>query len=69
MKLGIVADWYRKLGEGLGLLEVERSERSEEEIRRALIAVDEMAKFQVELRKKGVTPALMRRWINEDRRA
>lgn len=67
------ADLYRSVGERLGLLahgeQSAAKGRSEADIRDALLAVEEIRRFQLEMRKKGVSRAEVRRWINEGRRA
>lgn len=66
-----LGDIFRRVGEGLGLLHDERPKprvRSEADIRDAKLALEELRRFQLEMRKKGVTRAEVRRWINEDRR-
>lgn len=72
MFMTILGDFFRRVGEGLGLFQEEvpkRPARSGADIRDAKLALEELRRFQLEMRKKGVTRAEVRRWINEDRRA
>lgn len=73
MKTGLIADLYRKLGEGLGLLEpssrdAETTGRTEAQIREGLIALEGLRQWQLQMRKDGVTRKEVTRWIREDRR-
>lgn len=71
MKTSLLAHLYRKLGEGLGLLEDDQGRalsRSDDDVRAALLAVERLRQFQLKMRKAGVTRKDVRRWINEDRR-
>ena len=72
-KASFVATLYRRLGESMGFVEpvVQGSQgargRSEEEVRDALLAVEEMGRFQRSLGRKGAKRNDVRRWINEGR--
>jgi hypothetical protein len=71
MKTGLFVHLYRKLGEGLGLLEDRQdadAARSDDDVREALLAVEKLRQFQLKMRKAGVTRKDVRRWINEGRR-
>ena len=71
MKTSLLAHLYRKIGEGLGLLEGDQERtaaRSEDDVRDALLAVDRLRQFQLKIGKEGVTREDVRRWINEGRR-
>lgn len=80
-KPSFVVALYQRVGDWLGVSGALESgtdsqayvgqpmvERSEEDVRAGLAAIGELAKFQLRLRKAGVTPDEVENWINEDRR-
>jgi len=71
MKTSLLAELYRKLGEGLGLLEPvgeEAVKRSEADIERGREAVRELQKLQERWREQGITVEDIRGFISEGRR-
>jgi hypothetical protein len=56
MKTSLLAHLYRKLGEGLGVLDDDQGRaatRSDEDVRDALLAVERLRQFQLKMRKAG----------------
>lgn len=64
MKMGLLAELYRKVGEGLGLLDTHKDADRSARINAAL---DILADVQREWREKGLTQADIRRMVEEGR--